>query len=117
MSPWQTHLARVGSLELSHCEPLGRFFTTVKGELLQIPFLVGGTEVRESCQSHTEEGKHLLPQSCTPACSAAALLGLSNGRKQNQSLQFSVEGTGIGSVGNLFAYHHGIDANHSPGRC
>lgn len=63
-----------------------RLFTSVKGELLQIPFLVGEKDIRRSCQSHTEESKHLLLHSCTPAYSATALLGLSNGRKQNQPL-------------------------------
>lgn len=90
-----------------------QLFTAVKGELLQIPFLVGETDIRGSCQSHTEEGKQLLLQSCTPAYSANALLGLSNGRKQNQPLLFSVEGSRSQLCWKA-AYHQGSNANHSP---
>lgn len=87
MSPWQRTCScgvpRAESLQaLMQC----RLFTSAKGELLQIPFLVGEADIRRSCQSHTEESKHLLLQSCTPAYSATALLGLHNGRKQNQPL-------------------------------
>ena len=64
------------------------FHRSLKGELLQIPFLVGETDRRKSCWSRTEEGKCSLPRSRTPVYSATALLGLNNSRKQNKRIEF-----------------------------